>query len=128
MTIVKRKTVKTWKSEFRIKGNYNNHIFLDNDQNKIMAPFNFFHLPACYATEHKTSLVDAACVIKYPGKDTIGQWYRMENKWHDGICDDSTCKIRCKKDGSSFNSDYGPSFGNGDIVRCYDNFRAGKKR
>ena len=101
---------------------------MDNDQNKIMAPFNFFHLPACYATEHKTSLVDAACVIKYPGKDTIGQWYRMENKWHDGICDDSTCKIRCKKDGSSFNSDYGPSFGNGDIVRCYDNFRAGKKR
>jgi len=45
-------------------------------------------------------------------------WYRMKADWHSGKCDDSTCVYRCREDGIAFNSDYGASYGDGDLVKC----------
>ena len=79
-------------------------------------------LAPCYANKDKTKYVDSACVIQYPGNRTVGKWYRtMESR--PTLCDDETCMVRCKEDGSSFHSDAGPEYGDGDVVTCYDDFR-----
>ena len=71
--------------------------------------------------------VDPACIDTYPGIQITGKWLRNKDAWNEDQCDDSTCKIRCKQDGKSFNSNYGEEFGDGDIVECYDDFKGSLK-
>ena len=71
--------------------------------------------------------VDPACIVTYPGIQITGKWFRNKDAWNEDQCVGSTCKVRCNKDGKSFNSNYGEGFGDGDIVECYDDFKGSLK-
>jgi len=68
---------------------------------------------ACYTDKTLTHEVDSRCMA--PDGES---WYRMPADWHSGVCDDSTCVYRCRENGIAFNSDYGASYGVGDLVSC----------
>ena len=64
----------------------------------------------CLASEGQ--VVDHRCVGD-------GGWYTLEEGWSAKLCDDDTCKIRCKADGSAFNADKGESWGIGRKQSCW---------
>jgi len=77
-----------------------------------------YHDSICYIDETYSASVDSRCVSEAPSDSVNGEWYRMPAAWHDGVCDDSTCKFRCRENGVAANSDYGPERGNGDTIEC----------